>query len=303
MNEINLYEFIETQDYNHKIELYVTKIKCISCVNKIESELIKYSYVKYVRVNMTSSKLTIHWQGDINKVYELKQKVEDLGFVAQAYNHDDYVNHKNDEKSQLLKRIAVSGFCLFNLMLFSIILWISDQDTLGESVTSLFHWISALISLPAIIYCGSIFIKSAIKSIINMRSNIDIPISVAIIMTSIMSIIQSYKGEYNIYFDSVLMLIFFLLIGKYCNLNAILKSKESADQLLKLTANRQVKLFHNNNIENINIDDIKVGDIILISAGEIIPVDSIITEGETEIDMSNINGESINKYCRENEKI
>lgn len=171
------------------IVVSVFGMHCASCMRMIENALYADSKVKYARVNLTSEKLTLSWNGDANECNRLLAIVCDLGFKVKEYKFSSKVSDFENKKKHLLKCLAVSGFAMGNIMLISIVLWTTTMKEMGYATTSLLHWISALIAIPVLLYSGSPFFKSAFKALRKGNANMDVPISLALLLTSFMSII------------------------------------------------------------------------------------------------------------------
>jgi len=176
--------------------------------------------------------------------------------------------------------------------MISIGLWSEEVEFMGVATQDFLHWISVIIALPAIIYSGRPFFFSSINALKKRHANMDVPISLAIILASMMSLFETINHGEHIYFDSAVMLLFFLLIGRYLDIRAKGKAKESAKALLAKLHGTATVLLHGKR-HNIPIRDIKEGMTILIAPGESIPVDGVVLKGVSEVDMSLITGETI----------
>ena len=301
-HDIDFSNNVSEEDNINKIRFLVEGIKCISCVKKIESILQAREVVSYCRVNMTMSRLTIYWNGNKELVNLFAFLVIEAGFKVKLFNNNQ--SGKSSGQNELLKKLAIAGFCLGNVMLLSFILWFTDTESISYTTRKIFQWLSMLLSIPAVIYSGQYFFKSAFNSIKQFKSNIDIPISVAIIMTTVMSINQVIINAEHIYFESVLMLIFFLLIGRYYNASSLQKARSIADQLLMQLDNKNVKLItEDNNCITVPVRDLVAGNKIIIAKGDIVPTDCRVIKGNSDIDMSVINGETMPKRVKIDDQI
>ena len=179
-----------------------------------------------------------------------------------------------------------------NLMMISIGLWSEEVEFMGVATQDFLHWISVIIALPAIIYSGRPFFFSSLNALKKRHTNMDVPISLAIILASMMSLFETINHGEHIYFDSAVMLLFFLLIGRYLDIRAKGKAKESAKALLAKLHGTATVLMDSKR-HNVPIRDIKEGMTILVAPGESIPVDGVVFKGISEVDMSLITGETI----------
>ncbi|MGE0754328.1 MAG: heavy metal translocating P-type ATPase [Alphaproteobacteria bacterium] len=289
-------EFAQTNEAgNHTLTFHVKGIHCASCIQLIENALQAEPDVVEARVNMTTGRLTLVWQGKKDRADALAEIVEKLGYHLKPYMAEDAKAPDSQEKF-LLRCIAVSGFAAGNMMLLSVALWSSSTETMGISTRSLFHWVSALIALPTIFYAGRPFFRSAYAVLKQGHTNMDVPISLAVLLASGMSISEALRHGEHVYFDSAVMLLFFLLIGRYLDARAKGKARETAKDLLSMLAGTATQLTKCGHTKTIPIRDVREGMTLLVASGENIPADGVITEGESDIDMSLISGETLPQH-------
>jgi len=290
--ESNSLPFVIEEDNGFKLNLFVYGVNCASCIRSIEGALKKIPNVTYARVNMSTKRLVVKWQDNKALCDSLINAVEKAGYKTKVFDPSLIKNTEREEEKTLLKYIAVAGFAAGNIMLLSFALWTSSAEEMGVETRSLLHWFSALIAMPAIIYSGRAFFKPAFNAIKNRSSNMDIPISVALIITMSVSFYGTIIQQEDVYFDSAIMLLFFLLIGRYLDKKARSKSLEAAGEITSLlipTAN----IIKDGKAKTIKSSDIKPNMILIVAKGEHIASDGVIIDGESEIDNSLISGESI----------
>lgn len=289
-NMIDYSGFVRPEkDGRNALSLAVEGIHCAGCAFRIEKTLNGCENVE-ARVNVTQRRLKLVWAGGRERGNELVSSVAALGFkfspVTEKNTNDDA------EKKFLLRCMAVSGFATGNIMIFSVALWFSSRNTMGASTRDLMHWMSALIALPAVVYAGRPFFNSAWKALRHFRTNMDVPISLAIILSSGMSLFETVShGEY-VYFDSAVMLLFLLLCGRYLDAAARGRARTAAGDLLSLMSGTATVL-EENVPRRIPAEDIREGMMLLVAAGERIFADGKIETGETDIDTSAITGETM----------
>lgn len=295
----NFIPYVNTDNDQHKIVFLVDNIHCASCIKLIENALHEEEDVE-ARINMSLKRLSITFTGDKSRINELAHKVIDLGYPVSIPQKN--IENPNDYKKFLLKSLALSGFGMGNLMLLSVTLWSADGDIMGMATKDLFHWLSAIIALPIILLSGRPFFRSALNALKAGKTNMDVPISLAIILASTMSFVEVIqKGEY-IYFDSALMLIFFLLIGRTLDEMARDKARSNAQQLLSRlqgTAN----CLENGTIKSYRLDELTPNMILRVTKGENIAADGVVISGQSEVDTSLITGETIPQYIHKDSKV
>ena len=250
---------------------------------------------------MSTDRLTYSWKGAKEYGDILANAVIGLGYDLVPFGGSKK-DHSNDQEKYLLRCLAVAGFAMGNLMMISIGLWSEESKLMGNATQDFLHWVSIVIALPAIMYAGRPFFYSAISILKKRHTNMDVPISLAIILASAMSVFETLNHGEHIYFDSAVMLLFFLLIGRYLDVRAKGKAKESAQELLsKLQGTATV--LKDGKQKVVPIRELKEGMTILVSAGENVPVDGKVSWGISELDISLITGETIPKCVREDDRV
>lgn len=282
---------VQEEDGRYSLTLFVKGIHCASCIQLIENALYEQEDVISARVNMSTQRLTFSWRGKQERGDALATIIAKLGYPVKPFDGSDAHESSMSEANFLLRCIAVSGFAMGNLMMISIGLWSSSAQTMGMVTQDFFHWVSALIALPVILYAGRPFFYSAWAVLKERHTNMDVPISLAVVLASGMSLLETIRHGEHIYFDSAVMLLFFLLIGRYLDARAKGKARESAGELLSMLHGTAV-ILEDGKPSTIPIRDVREGMVVLVAAGENIPADAIITHGQSECDMSLITGET-----------
>jgi Cu2+-exporting ATPase len=282
----------ETPGGDYQLELGVEGIHCASCIRLIENALVENKEVVAARVNMSTERLNVAWQGPRERGDALAQQITALGYKLHDLGAKKETDTQSEQEKSLIKAIAVAGFAAGNLMLLSVGLWTSTIEAMGTATRELFHWLSALIALPTVAYAGQVFFRSAVSVLRSGHTNMDVPISIAVILACFMSISETLRGGEHVYFDSAVMLLFFLLIGRYLDARAKGKARQSASTLLSKLAGTAA-VYQDNELVRLPVKELKPGMRVLVAAGENVPADGAIHKGESEIDLSLINGETM----------
>lgn len=280
----------DTGDGSYTLTLGVEGIHCASCIRLIENALSAGEGVTDARVNMSTERMTVRWQGPRANANVLANSVTKLGYKLHALKDD--APGQSDHEKRLLRAIAVSGFAAANMMLLSMGLWASTTETMGLATRDLLHWISALIAMPTVLYSGQPFFSSAVSVLKERRTNMDVPISLAVILATAMSLFETINHGEHVYFDSAVMLLFFLLIGRYLDARAKGKARQSAGQLLsKLQGFARVET--DSGVNDVPIRDLREGMRVRVAVGENIPADGTVLTGQSSADLSLITGETV----------
>jgi Cu2+-exporting ATPase len=292
-NQLDISELIKINPNGEfQIDLMIQGLHCGACIWLIENLLKKQQNVIDGRINLTQKTLRIKWCGDKNYGNNLIKLITQIGY--KLFPADQEILKKIEEKfdNQIFKALAVAGFAVGNIMLFSFGLWFDNNFEIEGATRKLLHLLSSIIALPALIYSGRIFFISAFKSIKAGLPNMDVPISIAIFLASIVSLVQTFRGAQNVYFDSAIMLVFFLLIGRYLDFKARKKAFNVASEFSMLQAGfGRVEI--DKKIRVLPIKELRENMILIVAVGEKIACDGIVIDGQSNIDNSLISGESI----------
>ncbi|NQV82775.1 MAG: cadmium-translocating P-type ATPase [Rhodospirillales bacterium] len=275
------------------IHLMVENIHCAACIHRIETALNAMPGVVRARVNMSTRRLICEWRVGETSGPALIQRVEALGFPAAPFDPTRLGKSGAMEERRLLRALAVAGFAAGNVMLLSVSVWAGHDSGMGDATRTLFHWISALIALPAVAYAGQPFFRSAAAALRSGALNMDVPISLAVILACGMSLYQTMQGGQHAYFDASVTLLFFLLVGRYLDHRARAKARSAAEQLLGLAAVTANVIDADGQQKRVPVSALAPGMFVAVAAGERIPVDGDVTQGISDVDTSLVTGESL----------
>ena len=280
-------------DGTRSLELIVEGVHCGGCVRRIESALSGEADVSRARVNLSTRRLSLGWSGGAARANDLAARVAGLGFSVAPYDPGELDESDALAEKELLRALAVAGFAAGNVMLLSVAVWAGHFQDMGPATRGLLHWFSALIALPAILYAGRPFFRSALEGLAAGRANMDLPISLAVVLAGGMSLFETLRGGPHVYFDSAVTLLFFLLIGRFLDRRARGKARAAAGRLLALGRRPATVLGDDGARVLLPADRIRTGMRVLAAAGERIPVDGAVLDGRSEVDTSLITGETL----------
>ncbi len=278
--------------------LLVEGLHCAACVWLIERVLATQPGVVSARVNMTSRRLAVSWRMAETTPEQVIAPVQALGYRLVPFDPTLMEGESRRREQELLRAMAVAGFAAGNVMLLSISVWAGHVDGMAPTMRHLFHWLSALIALPAIAYAGRPFFRSALAVLRRGRLNMDVPISLAVVLAAAMSLYETATGGAQAYFESAVMLLFFLLIGRWLDQRARGRARSAAEQLLTL-ANRPVAVVDPSGQRRLVAPhQVPTGSAVFVAAGDRIGVDGTVIEGTSDIDTSLIDGETVPTRAR-----
>jgi len=266
-------------------EFSVPSIHCGACVARIERVLGGVPGVERARVNLSTRRVTVAWRGD--EPPPLVATLNDAGF--DAHLHESAVEKKDGVMAEHARALAVAGFASANVMMLSVGVW-SGADAASRDV---FHWLSAAIALPAVAYSGRVFFRSAWQAIRHGRTNMDVPISIGVLLTFGMSLYETVHRGQHAYFDAATSLLFILLIGRTLDHAMRERARTAVKGLARLVARGAWVVEPDGARRYLAIEAIHSGMTILVAASDRVPVDSRIVEGRSELDVSLVSGESL----------
>ncbi|GAB6051744.1 heavy metal translocating P-type ATPase metal-binding domain-containing protein [Magnetospira thiophila] len=286
-----------------QLALMVEGLHCAACVWLIEAVLSHQPGVTRARVNMTTHRLSLGWQGTAEQAAEILAPVLTLGYRLIPFDPQRLGMESQKREKELLRAMAVAGFAAGNVMLLSISVWAGNVSGMMPSTRALMHWLSALVVLPALVYCGRPFFRSALTILRSGHTNMDVPISLAVILTAGMSLFETMRGGPHVYFDSAIMLLFFLLVGRYLDSRARGRARSSAERLLGLTATAVTVIEDDGTRRFVRPEEVVAGMTVLAAAGDRIAVDGLVLSGHSDVDSSMISGESLPEAVSEGSKV
>ncbi len=272
-------------------DLGVPDVYCGACIATIEKALNDVPSVEKARVNLSTKRVSVVWReivdGEMTDPVDIVRAIAtSTGYSAHLFN--DVEEASDAMKAQLLRGVAVCGFAAANIMLLSVSVW-SGADA---STRDMFHWISAMIAAPALIYGGRFYYQSAWNAVRRGRTNMDVPIALAITLSYSVSLWETMHHGQHVWFDATVSLLFFLLIGRALDHIMRERARASISGLARLSPRGAMVLGADGGREYRPVSDIRPGDRIAIAAGERIPVDGIVESGGSDLDVSIVNGES-----------
>src|SRR5579863_6881951 len=201
-------------DGTARLDLAVDGITCAACIGDIEGALTRLPGLLRARLNYTSRRLTVEWSEGAFDPANVLERLSGIGYRAYPFSASEAEDAEARQGRFLLRCLAVAGFAAMNVMLLSVSVWAGEATRIDPATRDLFHWLSALLTLPASAYCGRPFYLSAARALRARALNMDVPITIGLALALAMSLAETARGGEHAYFDSALMLMFFLLLGR-----------------------------------------------------------------------------------------
>jgi P-type Cu2+ transporter len=273
------------------MDLAVEGIACGGCIARIESAVKLLPGVTEARLNFTNRRLHVAWADGANVPAQVLQTLESIGYHGHPFRPLRAEQEEAAEMRRLLRCLAVAGFAAMNIMLLSVSVWSGNVTDITPETRDFFHWASALIALPAAAYAGRPFFASAWRALRARALNMDVPISLGVTLALAMSVVETANHAEHAYYDSAIMLLFFLLVGRTLDHAMRRKTRAVAGNLAALKAETAHR-FMGDELVSVPVAALQPGDRLLVRPGERVPADGAVLSGVSELDESLITGET-----------
>jgi Cu2+-exporting ATPase len=274
------------------MDLVVDGVYCGACIATIEKGLRRQNGVRGARVNLASKRVTVEWNEGALDPPVILERLDALGYPAFPFASNTVDSVELQAEKRLLRCLGVAAFGAMNVMLLSVSLWAGADTDPNSATRDLFHWLSALVALPCAAYAAQPFYESAAKALRARSTNMDVPISLGVTLALGLSVFQTLAHEQLAYFDSAMMLLMFLIAGRFLDQRMRRRTRDFAINLSAIRADRAVKLFEGGEARETPIAAIQPGDLVLVRAGERVAVDGTVEDGRSDVDQSLVTGET-----------
>ncbi|KZN30276.1 ATPase [Pseudoalteromonas luteoviolacea S2607] len=285
-------DFVDQQGDLKEVLLSVEGISCAACAWLIEKQLLAISGVKRVDVNTSTHRAMILWQDKNAKLSEIIAALMQIGYKAYPFQADEEASQKQAAAKAYMRRLGVAGLMTMQVMMFAFAMYFGMFSGMDEGFEQYFRWISLVLASPVILYSALPFLTNAVKGLQSKQLNMDLPVSLAIFGAYGASCYATVMSVGEVYFESICMFTFLLLLGKYLEFRARMKASEftaNLQKLLPLTARK----ISGNKEEVIAAKSLQLNDMILVKPGEAIPADGLVVEGNSTVDESMMTGEHL----------
>ncbi|HEY0647902.1 heavy metal translocating P-type ATPase [Phenylobacterium sp.] len=275
------------------LDLLVPDVRCAGCLGKVERAVGGLPGVTAARVNLTQKRLTVEFASAAADPGDVIAALDHLGYPATPYDPALARDAHEREGRQLIMALAVAGFGVMNTMMFSVPIWagLFGQE-LGPATRTLMMWFSGIVGAPCALYAGMPFFRSAWRSLRARRANMDVPISIGVLLTLAISFSETVLRGRDVYFDAAVSLLFLLLIGRWLEHRLRARASSAAADLLALQAPTVTLVGRDEALTAIPLSRVSPGDLLLVRPGERLPVDGEVVQGASELDTSLLTGET-----------
>jgi Cu2+-exporting ATPase len=279
-------------DGNRELLLQTEGIRCAACAWLIRSHMEGMTGIRAVQVDTATGYTRILWDPVKTRLSKMAAALLALGYKPHLPLAGAEEQGRQEERRSSMKRLGVAGLGMMQVMMYAVGLYAGDAFGMKVAERSFLEWVSLLVTLPVLLYSGRIFFEGAWRSLRAGRPGMDVPVALAIGLAFIASCINFFRGDGQVWFDSVVMFIFFLTLGRHVELNLRHRNLQAGAALARLLP-EWAKVKKHDRLETVPAIDLEAGDQVQVSAGEAFPADGRILRGSTEVDEALLSGESL----------
>ncbi|WP_158174697.1 heavy metal translocating P-type ATPase [Grimontia hollisae] len=288
-NEDVQQEFVRHEDGIDEVVLSVDGVSCAACAWLIEKQLSAQHGVSRIRVNTTTNRATLRWDPSVTKLSTLLNKIHALGYKAAPFEADNQEAQYHHTMKQYLYKLGIAGLATMQVMMLAVAMYFEVFGDMDESFRNYFRWVSLIFATPVLLYSAMPFYINAWRNLKARTLGMDVPVSIALLFAYFASLYATVTGEGEVFFESIAMFTFFLLVGRFLEMRARRTAAAASANLLKLIP-RLATLASG---EQIPAKSLTTGHQVRVLPGEPFPADGIILAGITTVDESMLTGESM----------
>ncbi|NRB66610.1 MAG: cadmium-translocating P-type ATPase [Vibrio sp.] len=282
-------EFVRNAEDRAEVTLSLEGVSCAACAWLIEKQVSTRTGVLSIRVNTTTNRAILAWDKTQTKLSELLSSIHQLGYKAAPFEADKQEAAYHESMKQYLYRLGIAGLATMQVMMLAVALYLEVFGDLEPEFKSYFRWVSLIFATPVMLYSALPFYLNAWRSIRSRTLGMDVPVSLAMIFAYFASLVATVTEQGEVFFESISMFAFFLLVGRFLEMRARRKAAAASGNLLKLIPAIATKLDG----DQVPVKTLKLGDQIRVLPGEHVPADGKIIKGRVHIDESMLTGESV----------
>lgn len=292
-------EFVRDTEHGQEVTLSLTGISCAACAWLIERHLSAMEGVLNIRVNTTTNRALLNWDNSTIKLSHVLKAIHKLGYKAAPFEADRQEAEYHLAMKRYLYRLGIAGLATMQVMMLAVALYFEVFSDLDSQFKSYFRWVSLIFATPVLLYSAYPFYINAWRSIKNKTLGMDVPVSIALIFAYIASSYATVTQKGEVFFESISMFTFFLLLGRFLEMRARRKAAAASGNLLKLVPAMATTLDG----DQVAVKSLKVGDKVRVLPGEHIPADGSLLSDLACVDESMLTGESVPVVKHTGEKI
>ncbi|MEG3768743.1 heavy metal translocating P-type ATPase, partial [Alteromonas sp. 14N.309.X.WAT.G.H12] len=284
-------EFVIDDGDDKQIELTLEGITCAACGWLIEKQLSKVSGIRQVSVNVAQRRAFVTWLPSLLSLSQIMETLQRIGYPALPFQPDQHEASYKKEDKQFLKKLGLAGIMSMQVMMLAAALYFDLLGNMEAQTRAYFHWVALTLTTPVVFYSGSTFYLGAIKALSAKTVNMDVPVSIAMFGTYVAGIKATLLQRGDVYFESICMFIFLLLLSRYLEHRSRHKAAQISANMMQYIPVTATLLNEEGEQQQVLAKSLQANEVVTVKAGETVPVDGIVLSGQSAIDESMLTGE------------
>ena len=287
--------FVKSEGHIREASLILEGIVCAACIWLNERHLQQLPGVIAADINFSTHRARVRWDNSRIKLSDILKAVQEIGYQAYPFDTSRQEELFRKERNTAIRRLAIAGLGMMQVMMYAVPVYLADEGTMTHDIEMLMRWASLILTTPVVFYSSAPFFLGAWRDFKMGRVGMDVPVALGVGLAYAASVWATWIQSGEVYFDSVTMFVFFLLTGRFLEMNARKKSAEAAESLVKLIPAATVRLPGypaSREEETLAAVKLSPGDYVMVGPGESFPADGSVVEGASSVDESLLTGES-----------
>ena len=287
--------FVKSEGEVREASLILEGIVCAACVWLNERHLNQLPGVLAADINFSTRRARVRWDDSRIHLSDILKRIGDIGYHAYPFDTGRQEELFRKERNTAIRRLAIAGLGMMQVMMYAVPTYLASEDVMAKDIEALMRFASLILTTPVVFYSAWPFFQGAWRDLRLWRAGMDVPVALGVGAAFAASVYGSFVGSEEVYFDSVTMFVFFLLTGRFLEMDARKRSAEAAESLIKLIPAAALRLpgYPDSRAdETVAAVKLSPGDHVLVGAGESFPADGAVVEGRSSVDESLLTGES-----------
>ena len=301
--ELQRHVLRKVDDTLSEVQLLIDGVRCNGCVLFLERVILQSSGVQQIHINALTRRARVVFNESVISLTDLLVLFSKAGYNPRPLDSASLNNSRKDESRDLLKRLLVAGFGMMQAMMFALVIYLGPSDEINGPTLEFFRWLGFLVTSPVVLYSAQPFFKSALRGLRGRELNMDVPISIAVALIYGASLFQAAQGGAEVYFDSVSMLVFFLLTGRYLEMRVRHRAMDSTDALARLTPAWAERRDANGHYEKVSVHELQRDDVVRVKEGGHVPADGLLVSDVAQLDEALLSGEAATQHKQRGDKL
>ncbi|NDP49297.1 MAG: heavy metal translocating P-type ATPase, partial [Sulfuriferula multivorans] len=299
--KLGLYDLPEIQESFVRVEsenireaaLILENIVCAACIWLNERHISGLPGVLSVEINYATRRARVRWDNSRIQLSAILKAVSDIGYIAHPFDPGRSDDIYKRERNTAIKRLAIAGLGMMQVMMYALPTYTATDMT--DEIRLLMSWASLVLTIPVVLYSAWPFFIGAWRDLKRRMLGMDVPVALGIGTAFLASVVSTFSGHGEVYYDSVTMFVFLLLTGRFLEMNARRRAGAAVEELVKLipAATTRLPNWPARDEEQVPVARLTVGDHVLVRPGETLPADGVVIEGDSAVNEAMLTGESL----------